>query len=58
MKQTSVKVSRAFYHEGKVVKEGTVITLDNTFAAELISNQKAVAHDAKPENKPSASDKK
>lgn len=56
MKQITVKVARAFYHEGKVVKEGTVLTLDNTFAAELISNQKAVPHDAKP--KPDASDKK
>lgn len=56
MKQTTIKVARAFYHEGKVVKEGAVITLDHTFAAELISNQKAVPHDAKP--KSDAADKK
>lgn len=56
MKQTNVKVIRAFYHEGKIVKEGSTATFDHHFAAELISNQKAVPIDAKP--KPDAAEKK
>lgn len=48
-KQITVKVLRAFLLNGKTVKSGTVATYDRAFAAELITNQKAVAHDGKPE---------
>lgn len=58
MKQITVKANRAFFYEGKLVKAGTVATYDRAFAAELISSQKASAHDAKPETKPEPAEKK
>lgn len=47
-KQITVKVTRAFMLSGKVVKLGTIATYDRAFAAELITNQKAVAHNGNP----------
>ena len=58
MKTITVKATRAFFYEGKLVKAGTVATYERAFAAELISNQKAVAHDAKPETKTEPAEKK
>lgn len=53
-KQITVKVTRAFLLGGKVVKPGTVATYDRAFAAELITNQKAVAHDGDAKPRPDA----
>lgn len=50
-KQITVKVTRAFLLGGKTVKPNTIATYDRAFAAELITNQKAVAHDGGPELK-------
>jgi len=46
MKTITVKATRAFFYEGKLVKAGTVATYERAFAAELISNQKAEPHTA------------
>ncbi len=52
MKQTTVKTVRAFSIGGTVVKPGTVATYDHAFAAELIANGKAVAHNEPVKSEP------
>ena len=50
-KQITVKVTRAFMLNGAPVEPNTVATYDRGFAAELITNQKAVTHDDNPATK-------